>query len=166
MTTNAIRATTNARWVNPAIIVGSVMFVLGLTVSAIFDAQWRTLHVFQALIYVAVVLLTRRQSAWGFGAGTAIAVFWNTWILFLSPIGRSIARGEIRPDIVISLTALSGHLLIIAGCLAGFLRTGPDGRQWAQFTAGGILAIGYFIVIIFLVGPPVAIEHLKQAFGL
>jgi hypothetical protein len=50
------------------------MFVLGLAVSAIFAPEWRVLHVLQSLIYVAVIALARRRSAWGFGAGLLIIV--------------------------------------------------------------------------------------------
>jgi hypothetical protein len=42
------------------------------------------LHALQALIYIAVIFLTRRNSAWGFGAGCVIAALWNYTSLFVS----------------------------------------------------------------------------------
>jgi hypothetical protein len=42
-----------------------------------FDPTVRVLHPFQALIYVAIIYLARRRSAYGFGAGCIMAAFWN-----------------------------------------------------------------------------------------
>lgn len=41
--------------------VGSAIFVLALTVSALVVPQLRLLHVLQALIYVTIVILARRH---------------------------------------------------------------------------------------------------------
>jgi hypothetical protein len=57
--------------------LGTGLFIFALVGSAVAVPQLRLLHAFQALIYVAVILLARRDSASGFGAGTAIAVAWN-----------------------------------------------------------------------------------------
>ncbi len=143
------------------------MFVFGLTVSAIFAPQWRVLHVFQALIYVALVALTRRKSAWGFGAGVLIALFWNYLTLIRSPVGRNLIEGHGGdPSTAIQVVAACGHFVIIFACLAGFLQTRPASRQWAQFATGGVFAIGYLLAMAALVGPPEGMEHIKAAFGL
>ena len=55
--------------------------------------------------------------------------------------------------------------MLIAGCLAGFLRTRPGARRWGQFLAGEVLAIGYFVAIIITTGPQY-IGLLKQVFRL
>jgi hypothetical protein len=52
-----------------SIAIGVGIFILALTVSAYLVPQLRILHFFQALIYVAVIVLTRRNSPWGFGVG-------------------------------------------------------------------------------------------------
>jgi hypothetical protein len=157
----------NATWIRASIIAGSVMFVLSLAISAVFLPQWRALHVMQALPYVAVVILTGRRNAWGYGAGVFMASFWNFAILFRSPVGVALVHGDIqRPDIVVQLFAALGHFLIIVACLVGFWRTRPAGRQWREFVAGGATAIGYLLVMIWTVGPPEAVEHIKQAFWL
>jgi len=175
MTTSVLaRPATGAKWINASIAVGSAIFILALAMSAFFEPQWRVLHVFQALIYVAVIVLTRRGSAWGFGAGVFIAVFWNVLLLFRSPFGpeavrviETLLRTGQPPDpgILIQLFAVFGHCLIIVGCLAGFLRTRPGARQWNQFVVGGVLTIGYLLVMAFTVGPPEAAQHIRQAFG-
>ena len=156
-----------AKWINASIVLGSAVFVLALAVSAFFEPQWRVLHFLQALIYVAVVVLTRRRSAWGFGAGVFIAVFWNVLVLFRSPLGHEAISGNaLRPDVLIQLLAACGHMLIIVACLVGFWQIRPAARQWGQFVAGGLLAIGYLLLMAFTLGPPEAAQHIKQAFGL
>ena len=72
----------NPVWVDRFILVGAGLFIFALVVSAIFDPTIRVLHAFQMLIYVAVIVLTRRGSAWGFGAGYIIGAFWNYINLF------------------------------------------------------------------------------------
>jgi hypothetical protein len=176
MTTSVLaRPARAAKWINTSIVVGSAIFVFGLAVAAIFAPQWRVLHVLQALIYVAVVVLARRNSAWGFGAGVFIAAFWNGLMLFRSPIGLQAVAGigalmhggpAPRADVMLQAFAACGNFLIIAACLFGFLRARPGARQWGQFVAGGVLAIGYFLVMVFTVGPPEGAQHIRQALGL
>lgn len=160
--------------IDTCIVGGSVIFVAALAISAAFDPSLRLLHVLQALIYVAVVLLTRRRSAWGFGAGVVIASFWNYLVLIASPIGRQgvdvvvgLLRGEpvARPDTLLQCVAGGGHVLIIGACLTGFLRTHPRGRQWAAFVGGGVLALAYLIGIVALVAPPEIAAHLRALLG-
>src|SRR5580700_3778383 len=59
--TTAAPANTASRtsWIDVCVVAGSAMFILALTVAAIFAPQWRVLHVAQALIYVAVIVLAR-----------------------------------------------------------------------------------------------------------
>src|SRR5215831_6177448 len=64
--------------------IGAAVFIAALTVSAIVVPELRLLHLMQALIYVAVIVLARRNSAWGFGAGFAIAIVWNGLSLFVT----------------------------------------------------------------------------------
>lgn len=64
-------------WIDWLIFASSVLFILVLALSAFYDPSIRVLHLFQALIYVAVILLTRRGSAWGYGAGSIMATLWN-----------------------------------------------------------------------------------------
>src|SRR5262245_64024860 len=64
--------------------LGAALFLVALLVSAIVVPELRLLHLMQALIYVAVIVLARRNSAWGFGAGFAIAIVWNGLSLFVT----------------------------------------------------------------------------------
>ena len=66
-------------WLKWLIISSCVVFILVLALSAVFEPSIRLLHAFQALIYVAVIILAVRHNAWGYGAGCLIAAFWN-WL--------------------------------------------------------------------------------------
>lgn len=164
----------NATWVDTSILVGSLIFMSALAISAYFGPQWRVLHVLQGSIYIAVILMTRRLSAWGFGAGALLATFWNWLVLFRSPVGAGGIRaieavlrgGPPDPGTLVQLLAAGAHFLIIGACVAGFLRLRPTGRQWGEFVGGGVLAIGFLLVMAFTVGPPEAAVHLRQAFGI
>src|SRR5262245_18194053 len=83
------RSAAKPRWISAFILVGSLFFIFALVLSAVFDPKIRVLHTLQALIYVAVILLTRRNSAWGFGAGCIVAAFWNYINLFITNFIKS-----------------------------------------------------------------------------
>src|ERR1039457_5406828 len=48
-------------WTRVSILIGVGLFILGLTGSAILIPQLRLLHLLQALIYVAILVLTRSE---------------------------------------------------------------------------------------------------------
>ena len=77
-----VQSTTDGRqipnWTNQMIWVGAGLFVIALYVSAVFDPTIRLLHALQSLIYVAVIMLVRGNSPWGYGAGCFISGFWNS----------------------------------------------------------------------------------------
>lgn len=163
-----------SRWVRWSILTGAGLFIFALVLSAVFEPRIRVLHALQALIYVAVIVLTRRNSSWGFGAGCVIAAFWNYINLFVTTFIKAgvnqwiafLQTGRIeRPDLALSAFAAAGHFLLIAACLIGFLRTRPRARDWGQFVGGGVLAIAYLIAIIITTGPQY-IGLLKRVFGL
>jgi hypothetical protein len=167
-------AGTNPTWINTLILIGAGFFIFALVLSAVFDPRIRVLHVLQALIYVAVIVLTRKTSAWGFGAGTFIALFWNYTNLFVNTFFQAglqqlsilLETGRIpRPDLLIAVVAVAGHFLLIAACIVGFLRTHPVARSWAKFVGGGALAVGYFVAIIITTGPQY-VDLLKRVFRL
>ncbi|MDP2997382.1 MAG: hypothetical protein Q8N47_07830 [Bryobacterales bacterium] len=168
------RSATNPAWINASILVGAGFFIFALILSAVFDPKIRVLHALQALIYIAVIVLTRRNSAWGFGAGCIIAAVWNYINLFvttfvkagLQQLSTLLRTGQLhRPDLVIAVIAAAGHFLLILACLAGFLRMRPGTRRWGQFIAGGALAVGYFVAIVITTGPQY-IGLLKRIFRL
>lgn len=165
---------TQPLWISALIIAGAGFFLFALLLSAVFDPSIRLLHALQALIYIAVIVLTRRNNSWGYGAGCIIAGFWNYINLFvttfikagLEQVSVLLQTGHLqRPDLLIAVVAAGGHFLLIIGCIAGFLRMRPTMRQWARFVAGGTLAVVYLVAIIVTTGPQY-IGLLKRVFGL
>jgi hypothetical protein len=163
----------NPGWIDASMLVGAGFFTFALVLSAVFDPSIRVLHALQALIYIAVIVLTRRGSSWGFGAGCLIAALWNYTNLFVTNFIRAgleqlmilFQTGQLqRPDLVVAVIAAAGHFLMIIACVVGFLRTGPTLRQWGEFFGGGILAVAYFVAIIFTTGPQY-IGLVKRVFG-
>ena len=63
---------------------GATIFLVALLVSRLLVPHLRPRHFFQAAIYIAVVLLAHRGSAWGFGAGFAIGMVWNAFSLLVT----------------------------------------------------------------------------------
>ena len=162
------------RWIRASILVGAGFFITALVVSALFDPTIRVLHALQALIYVAVIVTTRRDSAWGFGAGCVISVVWNCVNLILTTfiwsglrqVAMLVRTGHMdRPEMLVAVVACGGHVLLIVACLAGFLRTRPRAAQWARFAAGGVLALAYFALIIVTTGPQYVVL-IERALGL
>jgi hypothetical protein len=115
---------------------------------------------FQALIYVAVIVLTRRNSAWGFGVGVIIAVFSNGLNLFVTHLFHAgagqfwslLRTGHVsRPDTLMVLVGGVAQFLLIIACITGFLR--PGKKHWGQFFAGGFLALACLLLIVVTTAP-------------
>jgi hypothetical protein len=139
------------------------VFIFILALSVVYDRSIRVLHAFQALIYVAVVLLALRRSAWGYGAGCIIAALWNwtnivhtTFVANgLRDLARALPTGRLsRPDQLIPVVAAAAHFALIGSCLVGYFRIKPRG-SWepVKFLGGGIIALGYLAGIISMFGP-------------
>jgi hypothetical protein len=138
-----------------------------LFISAFFEPSLRLLHAFQALIYLAVIVLTSRNSPWGFGAGCIISTFWN--YIFLrgaaAEVWAFLSGHAIRLDIGFQLAATIAHFLLIIACLAGFLRMKPNSKHWAIFLTGGSLAVSYLVLLMMTMRPQY-VPLLKKCFGI
>jgi hypothetical protein len=150
------------RWTRVSIPIGVGLFILALTLSAVFIPQLRLLHSFQALIYVAVIVLTRRNSPWGFGVGVIIAAAWNCLNLFVTHLFQAgagqfwslLRTGHVsRPDTLMVMVGGVAHFLLIVACMAGFLQLRPRMKHWGQFFAGGALAVAYLALIVVTTAP-------------
>jgi hypothetical protein len=156
------RTVTTPRWVRVSIPIAAGLFVLALIGSAVLIPQLRFLHLLQALIYVAIIVLTRRNSAWGYGAGVIIALLWNGLNLFVTHLFQAGAEefwsllrtGHVsRPDTLLVLVGGVAHFLLIVVCMAGFLELRPTGKHWGQFFAGGLLVFAYMVLIVVTAAP-------------
>jgi hypothetical protein len=111
---------------------------------------------------VAVVLLTRRNSSWGYGAGVVVAMAWNFLSVFITHLFQTGLRelyvivhtGHVtRPDALTVMIGGVGHFILIFGCMAGFLRLQPNKKHWLQFVGGGFMVMAYMALIIFIAAP-------------
>jgi hypothetical protein len=144
------------------IYMGAALFLVALLVSAILVPELRILHSFQALIYIAVIVLARRNSSWGYGAGFAMAVVWNGMSLFVTHLIQAgvvefwslprTGRIEHLVPMVVALGGL-GHFVLIFATLLAVVCHNTESRKWWKFAGGGALAIGYFALIVAFTQP-------------
>ena len=152
------RSTSTRVWIP----IGAALFVVALGVSALVVPQLRLLHLLQALIYVAIVILARRNSVWGLGAGITIAVFWNTFNLFGTHLMQAgalafwsfIQTGQVR-RLETMMVAVGGiaHIVLIIACLAALRDCGTEHNKWWKFIGGGVMALAYLALIIAIARP-------------
>ena len=120
------------------IIESERLFIVVLTVSALVVPQLRVLHFLQALIYIAGVILARRDSMWGYGAGVTIAVVWNGVQIFLSHLVQAgavvfwhfVSTREVqRLDTMMVLLGCIGHFILIFACLVASIENRATHRK-------------------------------------
>lgn len=139
--------------------IGAALFLVALLGSALLVPDLRLLHAFQALIYVAVIVLVQRDSLWGYGAGFSVALVWNAMGIFVTHLITTgaaafwfwLRTGQLH-DLVPMMVTLGGighTLLIIAALLALFAR----GAKWWRFASGAVLSVAYFALIVSFAQP-------------
>jgi hypothetical protein len=141
--------------------IGAALFLVALLGSAIAIPGLRILHSFQALIYVVVVVLARRNSPWGYGAGFAIAIVWNGVELVAHvmqadavAVWSSLRTGHVPP--VVPMTVMLGgaaHCILVVAALFALIRHNTEARKWWKFAGGGVLSIAYFALIVAFARP-------------
>lgn len=171
--------------IDGAIILGAVGFIAILALSAAYDHSIIWLHVFQALMYLGVIVLIARRSPWAYLLGLSIAGLWNYINLFVTTFFANgmhalqvlIDTGKVtHPDLLIAVAAVAFHFLMIAGCLIQLLptrrpRRGPlhhQGGDLVRLAAAFVASTAYFIVIIALFQPRYLniLSHVFQPHGL
>jgi hypothetical protein len=141
-----------------AIVAFSAGFIAILLVSGYFEREVLLLHLFQSLIYVAVALLSWRQSKFGYGMGISIAAEWNAYNLFASgfiaagfrQLALLLREGRITNPVHL-MGGLGGidHFALIA-CLVWAYARLPSKRFRDVFVLLGsaVVVTAYFIAII------------------
>lgn len=136
--------------------------MVALIVSAWAFPQLRLLHFLQALIYVAIVILARRNSAWGFGAGVTVAVAWNSLNLFVThnieagavAFWNLLRTGQVRGIVPMMVTLGGiGHFILIAACLIAVFYASAEQHKWWKFVGGAVLSVTYLALIIAIANP-------------
>jgi len=152
-----LRMTTPAPRIGPPewlIIIGGVLFILALAISAVFVPDVRWLHVFQGLIYVAAILLSLRRSRWGYFIGISAAGLWNYIALFASTLFADLLDHPDRPDIIVQVAAWLANLLVIIGCVWAYSRQpAPPRSDPVRFVATFILTTAFLAAAIAIFSP-------------
>jgi hypothetical protein len=142
--------------------IGAGIFLIALAVSAVVAPELRPLHFLQALIYVAVVILARRNNVFALGAGFTIAVAWNC-LEFFGPhliqegavlLWSFLHTGQVQhlETMMVSIGGI-GHFILIIACVTAFFHQTTDTKKWWKFLAGGVLVLGYFALIVAIARP-------------
>jgi hypothetical protein len=138
---------------NWLILIGAGFFILVLAISAIWEANIRWLHFFQAWMYLATIALGLRRNRWGYFIGFSAAGLWNyanlvaTTFFFngLEQLSRWVHTGHLaRPDLLIAVPAWLSNLFVVVGCLLGYLLLPKKSLgDIAKFVVTFILTTGF-----------------------
>jgi hypothetical protein len=121
------------------ILAGSIVFILMLILSAIWEAEIRWLHFFQAWLYIAAIALGVRRNRWGYFIGISAAGFWDYTNIFattffyngLQQLANWIHTAHLeRPDLIIAVPAWLSNFAVVVGCIWGYCRL-PE-KSWAD----------------------------------
>src|SRR5579864_369446 len=113
------------------ILIGASFFIIVLTMSAIWEADIRWLHFFQALMYVVTIALSLRRKRWGYFIGISAAGLWDyanivaTTFFFngLQQLSEWIRTGHLaHPDLLIAVPAWFSNFFVIVGCAWAYSR--------------------------------------------
>ena len=137
--------------------IGAGLFLVALAVSAAAVPELRPLHFLQALIYVAVVILARRNNVFALGAGFTIAVAWNCLEFFGPQLMQAGAvmfwsflhtgHAQHLETMMVPIGGI-GHFILIIACLTALFHQTTDTKKWWKFVGGGALVLGYFALIV------------------
>jgi len=142
-----------------AIVALCGAFIAILAVSAYYERDVLLLHIFQSLIYVAILWLSLRHSKWGYGVGISIAALWNTFNLFSGFFSGGtrvwsafLSTGQIS-DPVQWVAPLAGidHLALIVCCVLAYARLPSKSVRDLGILLGSFVSVTvYFLTIIAL----------------
>jgi hypothetical protein len=136
------------------ILIGAIVFIVVLAVSAYFEADIRWLHFFQAWMYLATIALSLRGNRWGYFIGISAAGLWDYANLFattfffngLQQLSQWMHTGHVdRPDLLIAVPAWFSNFLVIVGCLWAYSRLSEKSLgDFGKFVIAFVLTTGFF----------------------
>jgi len=150
------------RAIHACIYLSAAVFIVILLLTGWLEPAIRTLHLFQALLYVVIVILCARRNVAGYGAAIGIAAFWNTANLFVTTFIRSgwtvllhlIRTGhDARTGLIVAPIAAAAHFVLIAACIAAYsVRPSKRRSDPAILLAGALTSILAFYLILSIWG--------------
>jgi hypothetical protein len=136
------------------ILIGAIVFIVVLAVSAYSEADIRWLHFFQAWMYLATIALSLRGNRWGYFIGISAAGLWDYANLFattfffngLQQLSQWMHTGHVdRPDLLIAVPAWFSNFLVIVGCLWAYSRLPRKSlSDVGKFVIAFVLTTGFF----------------------
>lgn len=145
------------------IVVLCVVSISILLLSGYFEREVLLLHVFQSLIYAAVIVLSLRQNKWGYGIGISIATLWNTYNTFSGFVFVAgfrqwavfVSQGRItNPVSLLAPLAWVDHVALIACLGLAYTRLPQKKLSDIGLLLGSFLVVTtYFIGIIAIFWP-------------
>lgn len=145
------------------ILIGALFFIAVLALSAIWEADIRWLHFFQAGMYLVTIVLSLRKSLWGYFIGISAAGLWDYMNLVattffvngLQQLSIWLRTGHLpRPDLLIAVPAWLSNLLVIIGCCWAYARL-SDKRvaDLGRFLLAFVLTTSFFVADIAIFQP-------------
>ena len=145
------------------ILLGGCLFILVLGLSALWEADIRWLHFFQAWMYVATIVLILRGNRWGYFIGLSAAGLWDYASVFATSfffngfeqLWQWIHTGRLaRPDLLIAVPAWFSNLFVVIGCLWAYARLPRKSpRDVGRFLLAFVLTTGFFALDMALFQP-------------
>jgi hypothetical protein len=142
-----------------AIVVLSILFIVILLLSGYFERDVLVLHLFQSLIYVAIIILSLKHNKWGYGTAISIAAVWNTFNIFSGFFSAGFQQWEsllsdgriTNPVNLVSPPAGLVHLALIVCSVWAYtrLKNKKIGDVWILL-GSGVLSVGYLLLMIAL----------------
>jgi len=136
------------------IVTGAGLFIFVLALSAVWEADIRWLHFFQAWMYLAAMWLAMRRNRWGYFTGIGAAGFWAFANVFVTTfflngmqqLAHWMRTGHMRrPDLIIAVPAWFANLFVVLGCLWAYARLpGKSFGDAGRLLAGVGLTAGFF----------------------
>ena len=145
------------------ILIGASFFILVLIVSAIWEADIRWLHFFQAWMYIATIVLGFRGSRWGHFIGISAAGLWdyaniaatNFFSSGLQQLAQWLQTGHLaRPDLLIAVPAWFSNLLVVTGGVWAYSRLPRKSlADIGKFLVAFVLTTGFFAAAMAIFQP-------------
>jgi hypothetical protein len=136
------------------LLIGGGVFILLLALSAVWEADIRWLHFFQAWMYIAAIVLGLRGNRWGYFIGFSAAALWDyanlvaTTFFFngLEQLAHWIHHGHLeRPDLLVAVPAWFSNLFVVIGCVWAYSRlSGKSLKDAGRFVVAFVLTTGFF----------------------
>jgi hypothetical protein len=148
---------------NALAIIGALIFIGVLFISAYWERDIRWLHFLQSWMYLVAIALMLRGNKWGYFIGTGAAFFWDYANVFVTTFLRNgLAQTQLliytghmtRPDQFISVPGWVGNLIVIVGSAAAYIAMPKKQSSDLVRFLGATLATTLFFALSMYISQP------------